>query len=49
MENDELYQEALDAIGNLFNDKSVDQQQCIENFENLQNEMDAMIDSLNID
>lgn len=44
--NELLYEQALQAINKLYNDKSVNQEQAIENLENLKEEIDILIDTL---
>jgi len=44
--NEELYKDALEAINNLFADKSVSVESAISNLENLRDEIDLLIDSL---
>ncbi|MFA5416935.1 MAG: hypothetical protein WC341_00615 [Bacteroidales bacterium] len=46
MDNDELYQKALEAITALFSDNSVSQEKCRENLQSLKGEIDQLIDTL---
>ena len=48
MENDELYQKALDAAEELFSDTSVTAEQCRNNLNALIFEIETMRDSLEI-
>ena len=49
MDNNELYEEALEAITTLYSDKSVSKQDCAENMKELIGEIQGMIDALGID
>lgn len=44
--NDALYEVALKAINKLFNDQSVSEEQARENLENLKEEIDLLINTL---
>jgi len=46
MNNEELYQAAMDAITALFSDKSVSVSVCRENLDTLLTEIETMMDSL---
>jgi hypothetical protein len=49
MSNQELYNEAVKAIDNLFADQSVDIPKAIENLEELQSDIEGKLDCLNED
>lgn len=49
MTNKELYEAALDAINELFNDCSVSKKMAKENLEGLLDEIEVMIESLGLD
>lgn len=46
MNNHELYEAAMDAIRNLYNDKSVTVSECAINLQSLHDEIDIMLDAL---
>ena len=43
MNNEELYKAALNAINKLFSDMSVSKEKAVENLENLKDEIDILI------
>ena len=49
MTNEELYQVALDAIQNLFSDKSVSTRECEKNLESLKDEIDMLLGAIEVD
>lgn len=49
MSNEQLYQDALDAVNKLFSDKSVSQSKARENLKSLRDEIDLLIDTLKDD
>lgn len=49
MDNDKLYELAMNAITELFNDHSVPKRKAIENLETLKGEIDTMIECLEAD
>lgn len=49
MSNEQLYENALDAINELFGDSTVSIQKALENLENLQSEIEAKIECLKED
>ena len=46
MSNEDLYKEALDAINELFADRSVSTEKAEENLKSLRDEIEILIDSL---
>lgn len=46
MDNEELYQAAMDAITELFSDKSVSVSDCRGNLEGLKDEINTLLESL---
>jgi hypothetical protein len=49
MNNEQLYEKAMQAITSLFNDTSVSRSECRRNLEELIGEIKTMIDSLDTD
>lgn len=49
MSNEQLYENALDAINELFGDSTVSIQKALENLENLQSEIEAKMECLKED
>jgi uncharacterized protein (UPF0147 family) len=49
MTNEELYQKAIDAINELFSDRSVPISECRTNLWALRSEIDTMLDALDSD
>ena len=46
MNNEELYKAALNAINKLFFDMSVSKEKAVENLENLKDEIDILIETI---